>query len=269
VDLNGRVAVVTGGASGIGRALALRVAAEGARVVVADLDADGVDAVVDSIGDSALAITGDVSDEVAVGWLIEEAEKAFGPVDVFFANAGVGSGSGLDAEDAVWDMSWAVNVRAHVYAAKRLVPGWVERGEGYFVSTASAAGLLSQIGDAPYSVTKHAAVAFAEWLSLTYGDRGVRVSCLCPMGVNTAMLNAGLEMADSHGVGARVVAAAGRILEPEDVADEVLAAVRDERFLILPHAEVGEFLRRKGDDPERWLAGMRRLQAHVMGAPPA
>ena len=158
-----------------------------------------------------------------------------------------------------------MNVNAHVLAARRLVPAWLERGEGYFVTTASAAGLLSQIGDAPYSVTKHAAVAFAEWLSLTYGDRGLRVSCLCPMGVNTAMLNAGLDMEDSHGLGARVVAASGRVLEPEDVADDVMRAIREERFLILPHPEVGEFLRRKGDDTERWLAGMRRLQAQVMG----
>jgi NAD(P)-dependent dehydrogenase (short-subunit alcohol dehydrogenase family) len=200
-----------------------------------------------------------------VGELIARAEESFGPIDLFFANAGVGSGSGLDAADEVWSLSWDVNVKAHVLAARRLVPGWLERGEGYFVSTASAAGLLSQIGDAPYSVTKHAAVGFAEWLSLTYGDRGLRVSCLCPMGVNTAMLNAGLEMEDSHGLGARVVAAAGRVLEPEDVADEVLKAIEEERFLILPHPEVGEFLRRKGDKPERWLAGMRRLQAQVMG----
>jgi NAD(P)-dependent dehydrogenase (short-subunit alcohol dehydrogenase family) len=270
MDLNGRVAVVTGGASGIGRALAGRVAAAGARVVVADLDGDGAEAVASSIGAGAAGVRCDVTSDSEVGSLISLAEDRFGPVDIFFANAGIGSGSGLDADDAVWEASWNVNVRAHVLAARRLVPGWVERGEGYFVSTASAAGLLSQIADAPYSVTKHAAVAFSEWLSLTYGDRGVRVSCLCPMGVNTAMLNAGLEMEDSHGVGARVVAAAGRILEPEDVADEVVAAVGDERFLILPHPEVGEFLRRKGDDVERWLAGMRRLQAHVTGAgPPA
>ena len=179
--------------------------------------------------------------------------------------SGIGTGSGLEAPDDVWDAAWQVNVRAHVLAARRLVPAWLERGSGYWLSTASAAGLLSQIGDAPYSVSKHAAVAFAEWLSLTYGDRGLRVSCLCPMGVNTAMLNMGLSMEDSHGLGARVVAAAGRVLEPEDVADEVVRAVNEERFLILPHAEVGEFLRRKGADPERWLAGMRRLQATVMG----
>ena len=269
MELQGRVVVITGGASGIGRALAGRVAAEGARgVVVADLDGTGAEAVAGSLGPATLGVRCDVSSDAEVGALISRAEESFGPIDVFFANAGIGSGSGLDADDELWEASWGVNVRAHVYAARRLVPGWLERGEGYFVSTASAAGLLSQIGDAPYSVTKAGAVSFAEWLSLTFGDRGVRVSCLCPMGVNTALLNAGLEMAGPEGVGARVVAAAGRILEPEDVADEVVAAVRDERFLILPHAEVGEFLRRKGSDPERWLAGMRRLQAHVMGAPP-
>src|SRR3954470_4859718 len=231
MELKDRVAVVTGGASGIGRALAGRVAAAGARgVVVADLDGAGAEAVAGAIGSRALGLRCDVSSAAEVDALIDRAEDGFGPVDVFFANAGIGSGSGLDAPDDIWDASWAVNVRAHVYAARRLVPGWLERGEGYFVATASAAGLLSQIGDAPYSVTKAGAVSFAEWLSLTFGDRGVRVSCLCPMGVNTAMLNAGLEMEDSHGVGARVVAAAGRILEPEDVADEVVAAVRDERF---------------------------------------
>jgi NAD(P)-dependent dehydrogenase (short-subunit alcohol dehydrogenase family) len=270
MDLSERVAVVTGGASGIGRALAGRIAAAGARgVVLADLDRAGAEAVAAQVGDGALGIGCDVSDDASVGELIARAEEAFGPIDLFFANAGVGTGSGLDAPDELWERSWAVNVNAHVLAARRLVPGWLERGEGYFVSTASAAGLLSQIGDAPYSVTKHAAVAFSEWLSLTYGDRGLRVSCLCPMGVNTAMLNAGLDMEDEHGLGARVVAAAGRVLEPEDVADEVLRAVSEERFLILPHAEVGEFLRRKGADPDRWLAGMRRLQAHVMGPPPA
>jgi NAD(P)-dependent dehydrogenase (short-subunit alcohol dehydrogenase family) len=268
MELEDRVAVVTGGASGIGRALAGRVAAAGARgVVVADLDAAGAESVAGAIGARAVGVRCDVSSASEVDALIDRAEEAFGPVDVFFANAGIGTGSGLDADDELWEASWAVNVRAHVYAARRLVPGWLERGEGYFVATASAAGLLSQIGDAPYSVTKAGAVSFAEWLSLTFGDGGVRVSCLCPMGVNTAMLNAGLEMEDSHGVGARVVAAAGRILEPEDVAGEVVAALRDERFLILPHAEVGEFVRRKGDDRERWLAGMRRLQAQVTGPP--
>jgi NAD(P)-dependent dehydrogenase (short-subunit alcohol dehydrogenase family) len=267
MELSGRVAVVTGGASGIGRALATRFAAEGARgVVVADLDGGGAEAVAARIGsDTALGVGCDVTDDAAVGDLIARAEDTFGPIDLFCANAGIGSGSGLETPDEVWRQVYAVNVHAHVLAARRLVPRWLERGEGYFLSTASAAGLLSQIGDAPYSVTKHAAVAFAEWLSLTFGDRGLRVSCLCPMGVNTALLSSGLENAGAEGLGARVVAAAGRVLEPEDVAGDVVAAIRDERFLILPHPEVGEFLRRKGADPERWLAGMRRLQAQVEG----
>ena len=266
MELQGRVAVITGGASGIGRALARRFVADGARgVVVADLNGPGAETVAAELGDNALGLGCDVTDDGQVGTLIARAEEAFGPIDLFCANAGIGSGSGLDAPDEIWAQSFAVNIQAHVYAARRLVPGWIERGEGYFLTTASAAGLLSQIGDAPYSVSKHAAVAFAEWLSLTYGDRGLRVSCLCPMGVNTAMLNAGLDMDDDHGFGARVVAAAGTIIEPEDVADHVVRGLRDERFLILPHPEVGEFLRRKGSDPDRWLAGMRRLQAEVAG----
>ena len=266
MELQGKVAVVTGGASGIGRALALRFAAEGATgVVVADIDGEGATAVAASIGSGAAGMECDVASEADVGALIELAEEKFGPVDLFCANAGIGFGTGLDTPDGVWDSMWSVNVHAHVLAARLLVPKWLERGSGYFLSTASAAGLLSQIGDAPYSVTKHAAVAFAEWLSLTYGDRGVRVSCLCPMGVNTPLLQFGLAQADSQGLGARVVAASGRLLEPEDVADEVVKALREERFLVLPHPEVGEFLRRKGADPERWLAGMRRLQGQVEG----
>jgi NAD(P)-dependent dehydrogenase (short-subunit alcohol dehydrogenase family) len=268
MEIEGRVCVVTGGASGIGRAIARRVAAEGARgVVVADLDGGGAESAATEIGENASGVGCDVSSQEQVDRLIDHAEDAFGPVDVFFANAGIGTGSGIDAPDEVWERTWAVNVNAHVLAARRLVPAWLGRGEGYFVSTASAAGLLSQIGDVIYSVTKHAAVAFSEWLSITYGDRGVRVSCLCPMGVNTPLLNAGLDMGDAQGLGARVVADTGRVLEPDDVAGEVVDAIRAERFLILPHAEVGEFLRRKGDDPDRWLAGMRRLQSHVMGPP--
>jgi NAD(P)-dependent dehydrogenase (short-subunit alcohol dehydrogenase family) len=268
MDLAGRTAVITGGASGIGRALARRFAAEGARgVVVADLDGPGAEAVAAEIGAGrALGVGCDVTDDAQVGALLARAEEAFGPIDLFCANAGIGAGTGLDSPDELWAQTYAVNVHAHVLAARRLVPGWLERGEGYFLSTASAAGLLSQIGDAPYSVTKHAAVAFAEWLSLTYGDRGLRVSCLCPMGVNTALLQGGLDTEGSEGLGARVVAAAGAVLEPEDVAAEVVRAIADERFLILPHPEVGEFLRRKGADTERWIAGMRRLQSQVTAA---
>ena len=265
MELRDRVAVVTGGGSGIGRALALRFAEEGARgVVVADLQ--GADAVAAEIGERGLAVTCDVADDAQVGDLIERAREAFGPIDVFCANAGIGTGLGIDAPDEAWDQILGVNVRAHIIAARKLVPEWIERGEGYFVSTASAAGLLSQIGDAPYSVTKHAAVALAEWLAITYGERGVRVSCLCPMGVRTPLVEGGLELEGDQGLPARVVAAAGELLEPEQVAADVVEAMREERFLILPHPEVGEFMRRKGADHDRWLAGMRRLQAYVSGA---
>jgi NAD(P)-dependent dehydrogenase (short-subunit alcohol dehydrogenase family) len=266
MEFSGKVVVVTGGASGIGRALARRFARDGARgVTVADLDAQGAAAVVAEIGEHAMGIGCDVSRDDQVVDVIARTEAAFGPIDLFCANAGVGQGTGLDTPDDVWDQAFDVNVRSHVLAARRLVPGWLERGEGYFLSTASAAGLLTQIGSAPYSVTKHAAVAFAEWLAVTYGSRGIRVSCLCPMGVNTNMLNAGLDMTDREGLGARVVAATGEVLEPEDVADAVVAALRDERFLVLPHPEVLEFFRRKGSDYDRWIAGMQRLQAHVRG----
>jgi NAD(P)-dependent dehydrogenase (short-subunit alcohol dehydrogenase family) len=267
MEVSGAVAVVTGGASGIGRALAQRLAREDVHgVVVADLNSAGAEEVADSIGDRALGVGCDVSDDGQLGDLIARAEEAFGPVDLFCANAGIGHGTGLETPDDVWDAAFAVNVRSHVLAARRLVPGWVQRGHGYFLSTASAAGLLTQIGSAPYAVTKHAAVAFAEWLSVTYGARGVRVSCLCPMGVNTGMLQAGLDASGSEGLGTRVVAAAGQVLEPEEVAEIVLDALRAERFLVLPHPEVLEFFRRKGSDYDRWLAGMRRLQAQVEGA---
>jgi NAD(P)-dependent dehydrogenase (short-subunit alcohol dehydrogenase family) len=257
MNLSDRVVVVTGGASGIGRALARRFADEGARgVVVADLDGAGAQAVAAAIGERALGVACDVAIESQVTDLIAQTERAFGRVDLFCANAGVAVGTDEAAPDADWDLALAVNVRAHVYAARALLPAWLERGEGYFMATASAAGLLTQIGSAPYAVSKHAAVAFAEWLSVTYGDRGIRVSCLCPMGVKTAM-TAGDNLATD------IVATAGTMLEPEEVADAVVDGLRAERFLILPHPEVMTFLRRKVDDHERWLAGMRRLQARV------
>jgi len=267
MELSGKVVVVTGAANGIGRAMALRFAAEGAMgVVVADLDASGaatVAARIDAQGaGSALAVTCDVAVEAEVADLVARAEDQFGPVDLFCANAGVAVGTDpLSTPDAVWDLAFAVNVRAHIYAARRLLPGWLARGEGYFLATASAAGLLTQIGSAPYAVTKHAAVAFAEWLAVTYGDRGVGVSVLCPMGVNTNLLNAGLSAGHE---GAMAVREAGAILEPEQVADSVVQGLGDERFLILPHPDVLTFFQRKGSDYDRWLSGMRRLQARVL-----
>jgi NAD(P)-dependent dehydrogenase (short-subunit alcohol dehydrogenase family) len=265
VNVDGTVAIVTGGAHGIGAALARALAENGARVVVADLDGDGAEAVAASIGDRTRAVGAgaDVSSTDALRTLIALAETAFGPVDLFCANAGIGGAQGLPEDDADWDRAFQVNTMAHVRAARLLLPGWLERGSGYFVTTASAAGLLTQVGAAPYAVTKHAAVAFAEWLSITYGDRGVRVSCLCPMGVNTNLLGEGLEADGDSGwsLGARAVTAAGTVLEPEEVAARVLEVIDNETFLILPHAEVLDFLQRKTGDYDRWLRGMRRMQA--------
>jgi NAD(P)-dependent dehydrogenase (short-subunit alcohol dehydrogenase family) len=268
VDVSGKVAVVTGGGGGIGSALSRALVAAGARVVVSDLVGDKAQRTVDVIEQSApgqsVSFAGDTADEAVIAKLIAQAESSFGPVDMFFANAGVPGSGGIDTTEEAWETTISVNVLAHVRAAKLLIPGWLERGSGYFVATASAAGVLSQIGSAPYSVTKHAAVAFAEWLSITYGDRGVGVSCLCPMGVNTDMLNAGLAPGEGEGrKGARVVAAAGAVIEPDEVAECVLRAIDDEHFLILPHPEVGEFIRRKASDHDRWIKGMRRLQARV------
>jgi NAD(P)-dependent dehydrogenase (short-subunit alcohol dehydrogenase family) len=262
MELNEKVAVVTGAASGIGRAMAWRFADDGARVVVADLDGAGAEAVASEIGEQAIGVACDVADDEQVAALLSRAEEAFGPVDLFCANAGVAVGLGLEESTEVWDLAFDVNIRSHITAARLLLPGWLERGEGYFLTTASAAGLLTQIGSAPYAVTKHAAVAFAEWLSVTYGDRGIRVSCLCPQGVNTPMLQAGVATVDGPKA-TDVVRAAGDVLEPEQVADIVVEALRDERFLVLPHPEVLTYFQRKGSDYDRWLAGMRRLQATI------
>ena len=267
MNVAGKAVVVTGGAAGIGRAMARRFAAEGARgVVVADRDAAGAAAVAAELGPRALGLGCDVALDAEVGALMERASEAFGPVDVFCANAGVGGGSDLDTPDELWDEAFAVNVKSHVYAARRLVPGWLERGEGYFLATASAAGLLNQIGAAPYAVTKHATVAFAEWLNITYGDRGIRVSCICPMGVRTKLLEEGMTLPGTAGAGLRLVAGLGAVLDPDDVAAAVVEGMRDERFLILPHPEVQAFVQRKVSDPERWLAGMRGLQTQQLAA---
>lgn len=261
MDLNGRVAVITGAAGGIGTALARRFAAEGAAgLVLSDLDPDGL---ADDLDVDALAVRADVTVEAEVQRLVDAAVDRYGRVDLFCSNAGITTGAGLDASDQQWERSWAVNVRAHVYAARAVLPGMLERGDGYLLQTCSAAGLLAAVGDAPYTVTKHAAVAFAEWLAITYGSRGIKVSALCPQGVDTPMLRDGLTA--GH-VGARVTAASGKVLSADDVADAVIAGLAEERFLILPHPEVGTYLANKTGDPDRWLAGMRRLAAGVADA---
>lgn len=268
MELAGKVAVVTGGGSGIGRALATRIVREGAAgVAVADLDGDAAGATAAEIGPLAIGVRCDVSDEADLTALCNRAHDAFGPVDAFFANAGIAAGADEQTPDRVWERAFAVNVQAHVVAARLLVPKWLERGEGCFVVTASAAGLLTQIGVAPYAITKHAAVALAEWLSVTYGDRGIHVACICPMGVDTPMLGADAgEGTPMEAAGAESVRRAGGILTPEDVAEAVVEGLADERFLILPHPEVLEFFRRKASDYDRWLAGMRRLRTAVQPA---
>jgi NAD(P)-dependent dehydrogenase (short-subunit alcohol dehydrogenase family) len=258
MELEGKVVVVTGGAAGIGRALCRRFASERARaVVVADIDSQGAARVAEEI--NGLAVTADVANEADVVRLVEQATAGFGRIDLFCSNAGIGIDGGEDVANADWQRIWQINVMAHVYAARAVLPAMLKRGEGYLLNTASAAGLLTQIGSAPYSVTKHAAVAFTEWLAVTYGDRGIKVSCLCPQGVRTDMLARAVE----QGSGNFLLEGA---LEPDDVAQAVVAGIRDERFLILPHPEVAEYFRRKAGDYDRWLRGMRRLQARVLGA---
>jgi NAD(P)-dependent dehydrogenase (short-subunit alcohol dehydrogenase family) len=249
-----RHVVVTGAAGGIGRALIRRLAQEGSRALVAaDRDVAGAQAIADEVGGLAVAL--DAGQESSVRELIAEATAANGPIDIFISNAGVpGAMGGPEAEDDSWDEAWRVNVMAHVWAARALLPEMVARGEGYLINTASAAGLLTQVSSLVYSVTKHAAVSLAEWLAIEYGDSGVRVSCICPQGVRTPMLD--LAMQEPAGAAAL---AAGGLIEPEDVADAVIAGIRDERMLILPHENVAGFLAMKGSAPDRWIEGMRRL----------
>ncbi len=265
MELGGRVAVVTGGGGGIGEALCRAFAGAGARAVVAaDIDGEAAERVAASLagtGAEALGLRVDAGDETDVRELVRRTEEVFGPVDVFCANAGIMVIGGVDVPDADWERIWRVNVAGHIYAARAVLPGMVRRGEGYLVHTASAAGLLTQLGSAPYSVTKHAVVALAEWLAITYGDTGVRVSCLCPQAVQTAMTGAARRI-DSEASTAR----RDGILPPEDVADAVVAALAAEQFLILPHPEVATYERRRAGDRERWLRGMRRMQAAMMAA---
>jgi NAD(P)-dependent dehydrogenase (short-subunit alcohol dehydrogenase family) len=250
MKLAGKHVVVTGGANGIGAAMARRFADEGARVVVADLDEEALMRVAAETG--GLGVPTDVRHEHQIAALVAAAEDHYGPIDLFCSNAGIVVLGGEDLSDAVWERSISVNLLAHIYAARILVPRMLARGEGYLLNTASAAGLLSQIGSAPYSVTKHGAVAFAEWLSITYGDEGLKVSVLCPQAVRTNM-TAGTEEGGVAGVDG--------MLEPEAVAEAVIDGLDTERFLILPHPVVADYFRRKADDYDRWLRGMRRLQA--------
>ncbi|MEU1592539.1 SDR family oxidoreductase [Streptomyces sp. NPDC005708] len=237
--------VVTGAGGGIGAALARRFAAEGARVVVNDLDAGRAKAVADEIG--GVAVPGDASAIVA-----EAREALGGRVDVYCANAGLGSGGTEAADEEVWAQAWDVNVMAHVRAARALLPDWLERGAGRFVSTVSAAGLLTMIGAAPYSVTKHGAYAFAEWLSLTYRHRGLKVHAICPQGVRTDMLTA------SGSAGELVLVPTA--IDPEEVADALLEGIEEDRFLILPHPEVAAYYQARATEPDRWLTSMNHLQ---------
>ena len=262
MKLEGKCVVVTGAAGGIGAALARRFAAEGARaVVVADRDPGGIETVAGEINagpsSEALAMVCDVTKESDLRNLVTTTEDRFGPIDLFCSNAGVISLGGPEASDADWQLRLDVNVMAHVYAARILVPLMTERGGGYLLQTASAAGLLTQLGSAPYSVTKHAALALAEWLAITYGEQGLKVSVLAPQAVRTAM---------TAGVVDGGVAGVDGMLEPEAVAEAVVAGLDAESFLILPHPRVLEYFRRKASDYERWLRGMRRLQSQFGGA---
>jgi NAD(P)-dependent dehydrogenase (short-subunit alcohol dehydrogenase family) len=274
MEIANRVTVVTGGASGIGRSIAHALAAAGAAgVVVADIDAAGaakVAAEIEAAGHRALAVTADMSREAEVQALVTAAEDTFGPVDIFFSNAGILVAGGVEVADEAWARIWSINVQSHVYAARALLPGMLERGHGYLVITASAAGLLTQLGSAPYAVTKHAAVALAEWLSVTYGDRGLTVSALCPQAVTsnlavTSRREAGDEAWPEDATGGSAQAAVDGVLDPDEVAATVLAAVQAEQFLILPHPDVATYEQRRAGDRERWLRGMRRMQARLTG----
>ncbi len=262
MELRDQVVIITGAAHGIGAAMAERFVTEGAaEVVVADLDAAAAMETAERIGATAAAL--DVTDPSATRRLTAEVEARHGRIDLFCANAGIASAQGIEMSDEEWDRTWRVNTLAHIYGARAVVPGMLERGGGYFLATVSAAGLLTNIGAAAYSVTKHAALAHAEWLSVTYGDQGLKVSALCPQFVATAMIDdfSTLEMDDSF---IRSVA-----IEPAEVAEAVVEGLREERFLILPHPEVAGYFQAKASDYDRWLAGMRRLQRQWLSTPPA
>jgi NAD(P)-dependent dehydrogenase (short-subunit alcohol dehydrogenase family) len=253
LNITDRVVVVTGGGSGIGAAMARRFSGEKPRgLIVADLDLAAAEMVASEIGATPLNV--DVADPNSNDRLIDATEDRFGPVDLFCANAGIGFAGDEQTAPERWEFMWRVNVMSHVHAARRLIPGWLARGHGYFLSTASAAGLLTNLKAAQYSVTKHAAVAFAEWLAITYGDRGIKVSCLCPMGVKTPLLDSADEF---HALLDPLA------IEPDEVADAVMAGLSEERFLILPHSDVSQFFQNKANDYDRWIGGMKKLQRTV------
>ena len=264
MEVEGASVVVTGAASGIGAAIARALAAAGARgVLVGDLDGVGAAAVAEELvaaGTPAIAHTVDVADPEAVAAMVAAAERAFDGLDIVVSNAGIGTGEGVDAPLEQWQRSFDVNVLAHVHAARAALPGMLARGSGAFVHTCSAAGLLTMIGDAPYTVTKHAAVAFAEWLAITYGPLGIQVAALCPQGVDTPLLHEA-----DQGVAGRAVRAAGPVLTAEQVAADVVAALGDGRFLILPHPEVAEHLKGKAAAPDRWIAALQRAAGALEG----
>jgi NAD(P)-dependent dehydrogenase (short-subunit alcohol dehydrogenase family) len=247
--------VVTGAGHGIGAALAERFAVLGARVVINDLDVDAANDVAGRIG--GFAVPGDAASPAGAAALVTTAGSHLGAIDLFCANAGVGTGGGPDAPEEDWDLAWQVNVMAHVRAARALLPDWLERGRGRFLATVSAAGLLTMLGSAPYSVTKHGALAFAEWMSITYRDRGVITQALCPQGVRTNML-------DSSGDAGKAILEATAITT-EEVADAVVAGLQTDNFLILPHPEVATFYSHRAADPDRWGSQMAKLQALVWG----
>jgi len=254
MELQGRVTVITGGASGIGAACARAFSLAGAKVVIADVNVEGARAVADDIG--AIAIACDVGKEEDVGSLVEMTEKELGTIDVFFSNAAVATGGDpISTPVDTWQQQWQINVMGHVYAVRAVLPAMLARGEGYLVHTASMAGILTSQGNVTYATTKHAVVGLAEWLSITYHDQGIRTSLLAPLGVNTPMLGGG------NSPFART--AAGPVKEPEDVAEMVVRAIRDEQFLILTDEIAQTWMERKTNDLERWLHGMRRLQRKI------
>jgi NAD(P)-dependent dehydrogenase (short-subunit alcohol dehydrogenase family) len=256
MQIKDKVVIVTGGANGIGRALCHRFAKEGARLVaVSDIDENSGFKVLQEIEEGRGAFFAcDVSQESQVKFLVDTVTSVAGQVDIFCSNAGIAAAGGPEASDRDWQRSWDINTMSHVYAARAVLPQMLERKEGYLLQTVSAAGLLTSLGSAPYAVTKHAALGFAEWLAITYGEQGIRVSALCPQGVNTNMLKA-----DHPGTRMLLKDA----IEPEQVADDVVKAMAEERFMILPHPEAGKFFQNKANDYERWIRGMQKLQRNL------